>query len=114
MHTMLLPYVHTAVQYPNSDNSLDWVVDLDASHHVNADLAALALYKLYTASDTVIIGDDTGLFIANIGSFILPSLPTPLIFTNVLHVSAMSKNLISDSALCVDNLVNVLFFYSFF
>ena len=38
----------------------------------------------------------------------------PLLFTNVLHVPTMSKNLISVSALCVNNLVNVMFFYSFF
>ena len=54
------------------------------------------------------------LAIANIGSLTLTSLPTPLLFTNVLHVPAMSKNLISLVALCADNLVNVLFFNSFF
>ena len=54
------------------------------------------------------------LSIANIGSFFLPSLPTHLLFLNVLHVPAMSKNLISVSALYVDNHINVLFFYFFF
>ena len=81
---------------------------------MTTDLAALALHKSYTASDSVILGDGTRLSIANIGSFTLPSLPTPLLFTNVLHVSAMSKSLISVSALCVDNHVNVLYFNSFF
>ena len=79
-----------------------------------ADLAALALHELYTAFDNVIIGDGTGLSIANVGSFTLPSLPTPLLFTNALHVPAMSMNLISVLTLCADNPVNVLFFYSFF
>ena len=78
------------------------------------DLANLALHEPYTASDRVLIGDGIGLSIANTGSFILTSLPTPLLFTNVLHVSAMSKNLISVSALCANNPINVLFFYSFF
>ena len=78
------------------------------------DLAALALHESYTASNNVIISDGTGLFIANIGSFTLPSLPTPLLFTNVLRVSAMSKKLISVYVLCVNNHVNVMFFYSFF
>ena len=78
------------------------------------DLVALALHESYTASSGVIIGDGTGLSITNIGSFTLPSLPTPLLFTNVLHVSVMSKNLISVSALCVDNPVKVMFFDSFF
>ena len=79
-----------------------------------ADLIALVLHEMYTTSDNVIIGDGTGLSITNIDSFTLPSLPTPLLFTNVLHVPTMSKNLILVSTLCVDNPINVLFFYSFF
>ena len=81
---------------------------------MTTDLVALTLHEPYTASDSVIIGDGSGLSIANIGSFSLPSLPTPLLFSNVLHVPAMSKNLISVSILCADNLNNVMFFYSFF
>ena len=75
------------------------------------DRVALALHD---PSDNGIIGDGTSLSIANIGSFTLSSLPTPLLFTNVLHVPAMSKNLILVSTLCADNLVNVLFFSSLF
>ena len=78
------------------------------------DLATFALHEPYTASNSVLIGDCIGLSIANIGSFTLTSLPTPFLFTNVLHVHVMSKNLISVSALCVDNPINVLFFDYFF
>ena len=78
------------------------------------DLAVFTLHKLHTASDSIIIGDGTCLSIANIDSFTLPSLPTPLLLTNVLYMPAISKNLTSVSAICADNLVNVLFFYSFF
>ena len=76
-------------------------------------LATLALYEPYIASDNVLIGDGTCLSIANIRSFILTSLPTPLFFTNVLHVPSMSTNLISVFSLCVDNPINVLFFLLF-
>ena len=70
---------------------------------MTSDLAALALHEPYTASYNVIIGTDgTSLSIAHIGPFTLPSLPTLLLFTNVLNVHAMSKNLISVSALCAD------------
>ena len=106
--TFTVPYAHIVVHYPNFSNSSYWIVD-----SVIPDLASLALHEPYTASDNIIIGDDTCLSIANFGSFTIPSLPTPFLFTNVLHVPVMSKNLISVSALCVDNLVNVLFFYSF-
>ena len=112
--TFTAPYAHTAAHYSTSSKSPNWVVDLGASHHVTADLAALALHKPYTASDSAIIGDGTSLTITNISSFTFPFLPTPLFFTNVLYVSTMSKNLISVSALYDHNLVNVLFFYSFF
>ena len=55
------------------------------------DLAALALHEPYIASNNVIIGDGSCLSITHIGSFSLTSLPTPLLFNNVLHVSAISK-----------------------
>ena len=78
------------------------------------DLAALIFHASSIAFDSVIIGDGSGLSIANIGSFSLTSFPIPLFFSNVLHVPTMSKNLISISALCVDNPINVLFFNYFF
>ena len=78
------------------------------------DLVLLALHEPYTTSDNIIIGDGISLSIAKIGSFTLPSLPTPLFFTNVLHVPVMSKNLISVFSLCPDNPIYVLFFKSFF
>ena len=81
---------------------------------MTTDLAALILHAPYTASDNMIIGDGLGLSVANIGSFSLTSLSIPLFFSNVLHVPAMSKNLISVLDLYVDNPINVLFFISFF
>ena len=81
---------------------------------MTTDLAAQVLYAPYTAFNSVIIGDDSGLSISNIGSFSLNSFSTPLLFSNVLHVPAMSKNLILVSALCANNPINVLLFDSFF
>ena len=65
--TFTAPYAHIAIHYSNPGNSLDWVVDSSASHHVTMDLATLALYEPYTTSNNVLIGDGTGLSIANIG-----------------------------------------------
>ena len=81
---------------------------------MTTDLAALALHTPYTASNNVNIGDRSGLSIANIDSFSLTFLLTPLFFSNVVLVPVMSNNLISVSALYINNLINVLFFYSFF
>ena len=83
------------------------------SHHVTTDLATLALHKLYTTSDNAFICDGISLSIVNIGTFTLTSLPTPLLFTNVLHVPAMSTNLILVSSLCANNPINILFFLLF-
>ena len=80
---------------------------------MTTDLATSALHESYTASNSVLIGYGTGLSISNIVSFTLTSLPTPLLFTNVLYVPTMSTNIISVSALCADNLVNVLVFLLF-
>ena len=74
---------------------------------MTTDLAILAHHASYITSDNDIISDSTGLSIANIGSFTLTSLP-------LLHVSAMSINLISESIRYADILINVLLFYSFF
>ena len=107
--TLTAPYPYTKIHYFTSSHSLDWVIDSGAFHHVTTNLASLALHEPYTASDIVIIGDGSGLSIAHIGSFFLTSLPTPLLFNNVLHVLAMSKNLISVSTLCAYNPINFYF-----
>ena len=102
--------LHSIVHYSTPGNSLDWVIDSSVSHHVTTDLAALSLHELYTAFDNVIIDDNLSLSITNISSFSLTSLLATLLFSNVLHVLSMSKNLVSVFALCVDNPINVLFF----
>ena len=112
--TFTTSYAHTIVLYSALGHPLNGVVDSGASHHVTMDLAALALHESYTASNNVIISDGLGLSIAHIGSFSLIYLPTPLLFNNVLHMPAMSKNFISISTLCTDSLINFLFFDSFF
>ena len=81
---------------------------------MTTDLTTLALHESYIAFDRVLIGDVIGLSIANTGSFTLNSLPTLLLFTNVLHVFAMYKNLIPVSTFVSLTLLISFFFYSFF
>ena len=103
-------YAHMTIHYSNPGNSSDWVVDSSASHHVTTYLDTLTLHEPCTASDSVVIGDGTSLSIANIGSFTLTFLLTPLLVANVLHVLSMSKNLISISTLCAETLLMSCFF----
>ena len=81
---------------------------------MTTDLAALALHEPYTASNNVIIGDGSGLLIANLAHSPLPLSLHLYFFSNVLHVPPMSKNLILVLALCANNPINVLFFDSLF
>ena len=110
----IVPYANNTVHYSAPCHPLDWVVDSGASHHVTTNFVSLALHESYTALNNVIICDGSGLSIAHIGSFSFTSLPTTLLFNNLLHVLAMSKNLISVSTLYADNPINFLFFDSFF
>ena len=76
-------------------------------------LASLALHASYNASDSVIIGDDSGSSIANIDSFSLTSLPIPFFFL-LSYMCLPFLRILFRSRLCVDNPINVLFFDSFF
>ena len=103
------PRVNTATHYSSPHSESDWVVDSGASHHVTTDLANLSLHQPYTDSDNVVIGDGTCLPIKNTGSMRLSTNHNPVLLTNVLHVPSMSLNLVSVSALCATNAVNVIF-----
>ena len=99
---------------PAPTPSDEWIVDSGASHHITTDLANLSFHSPYTASDQLVIGDGSGLHISHTGSVSLPTCSAPLLLTNVLYVPSMSRNLISVSALCATNRVEVVFFESHF
>ena len=76
---------------------------------MTTDLAALALHVPYTASDNVIISDDSGLSIVNIGSFSFTSLPTPYSFLTS-YMCLPCLRILFQSQLCVS--IILLMFYS--
>ena len=88
----------------------DWVVDSGASHHVTTNLAALALHASYTAFDNMIIGDGSGLSIANIGSFSLTSLPIPFFFFLMSYMCLSRLGIFFQSQLFMS--ITLLMFYS--
>lgn len=94
-----------AVHYTQPSDSRDWVVEFGASHHVTTYLDTLSLHEPYSGSESVFIGDDVCLSITYTGSFSLSTLHFPLIFSKS-SMCAMSKNLISVSALYPDNPIN--------
>ena len=73
-------------------------------------LSALAIHAPYTASDSVIVSDDSGLSIANIGSLSLTSLPTPLFFLLMSYMCLPCLIILFRSRLFV--LITLLMSYS--
>ena len=95
--------------------SQPWILDSGATHHITSDLSNLALHQPYTGGEEVLIGDGSGLAIAQTGSTSLPSSSSkPLTLSNVLYVPTIHKNLISVYRLCNHNKVSVEFFPSYF
>ena len=96
--------------------SQPWILDSGVTHHITSDLNNLALHQPYTGGEKVLIGDGSGLAIAQTGSTSLSSSSSskPLTLSNVLYVPAIHKNLISVYRLCNHNKVSVEFFPSYF
>jgi GAG-pre-integrase domain len=76
---------------------------------VTAEINNLSSSQPYTGHEAVHIGNGACLSIAHKGIAILPTLFNSLVLTNVLHVPAITKNLLSISKLICDNNVIVEF-----
>ena len=50
-----------------------WLLDSAASHNITSDLANLCIHSEYDGQDEVVLGDGTGLQVANIGSTTISS-----------------------------------------
>lgn len=72
-------------------------------------MANLSLHAPYDGSDELIIGDGSGLPIANTGSLSFHSSSFSFTLNNVLHVPSASCNIISISQFCRDNNVSLVF-----
>jgi hypothetical protein len=89
-----------------------WYIDSGATTHVTSDINVLSTFSPYNGPETVHIGNDTGLEIAHKGLSLLLTTLKPLTLTNVLHVSEITKKLLSVSQLTLDN--NILIEFSRF
>ena len=86
---------------------MSWYPDSGATDHLTADLNNLQVHSDYTGNDRVHIGDGTGLIINNIGHSSISTSKRNLHFKDVLHVPAITKNLLSVRKFTQDN--NVFF-----
>ena len=94
---------------PSSVEDPLWYPDSGATHHITNNSSAYTIKNPYDGTDTVKMGNGTGLKISAIGSANLRSSTSnhDLVLTDLLHVPNITKNLISVSKFCRDN--NVIF-----
>ena len=97
--------VNLALHNPTS--TAKWFQDISANEHVTPDLVTLTASKPYLGNDNLHVGDGKGLSISHIGHTKLYTTHRSFTLSNVLHVPAITKLLISIQKLCLDN--NVYF-----
>ena len=91
-----------------------WLMDSGATHHITSDLQNMKIMQPYHGTDSVLIGDGSGLSISHTGSLSLPTLKHQLQLNNILCVPNIKKSLISVYRLCNANKVSVEFFPAYF
>jgi hypothetical protein len=84
-------------------------MDSGATTHVTSDLNNLSTSTIYIGSDEVHIGNGSCLLITHFGSSCISTTTKPIFLTNILLVSAITKNLLSVSQLLKDNDVIIEF-----
>jgi histone deacetylase 1/2 len=91
----------------SSIGSVDWFSDTGANQHVTPDLATLTASEPYLGNDNLHVGDGKGLPISHLGHTKIYTPHHSFTLSNVLHVPAITKPLLSVQKFCLDN--NVYF-----
>jgi len=91
----------------NSTGTADWFPDTGANQHVTPDLATLTASEPYNGNDNLHVGDGKGLSISHIGHTKIYNPHRSFTLSNVLHVLAITKPLLSVQKFYLDN--NVYF-----
>jgi hypothetical protein len=81
----------------------NWYSDTGATDHITSDLDHLAVWEQFNGGDKVHVGDGTGLRILHNGHASLRTASRSLALRNILHVPAISKNLLYVHKLARDN-----------
>jgi len=89
-----------------------WFLDTGANQHISLDLAGLAALEPYLGNDNLHVGDGKGLPISHIDCTKIYTPHRSFTFSNVLHVPAIRKRLLSVQKFCLDN--NVYFEFHHF
>jgi hypothetical protein len=79
----------------NSAGTADWFPDTDANQHVTPDLATLTTSEPYNGNDNLHVSDGKGLSITHIGHTKIYNPHRSFTLSNVLHVLAITKPMLS-------------------
>jgi hypothetical protein len=93
----------------NPAGTAEWFPNTGANQHVTPDLATLTASEPYNGNDNLHVGDGKGLFISHIGHTKLYNPHRSFTLSNVLHVPAITKPLLSVQKFCLDNNVSFKF-----
>jgi histone deacetylase 1/2 len=91
-----------------------WFPDTDANQHVTPNLGTLTDCAPYLGNDFLHVGDGKGFDISYIGHITLHSPKHIFTLSNILHVSHITKSLLSVQKFCRDNHVYFEFHASMF
>ncbi|MFS7923079.1 putative RNA-directed DNA polymerase [Helianthus anomalus] len=108
------PQVNYAASEFGSQSTASWHPDTGANHHATPDMTNLDNSEAYYGNDSLLVGDGKPLPIFHIGSTKFFSSNKTLNLSNILHVPALKKNLLSVQKFCTDNAVFFEFHSSFF
>ncbi|KAI0501901.1 hypothetical protein KFK09_016846 [Dendrobium nobile] len=103
---------------PDSNNALfatteapasEWYLDSGASAHMTNKSDQLIQGSAYQGNDQVMVGDGRTVPIAHSGLGLLPTPDRKLLLSNLLHIPAISHNLLSISKLVSTNNISITF-----
>ncbi|KAI0527296.1 hypothetical protein KFK09_002895 [Dendrobium nobile] len=89
--------------------TLDWYLDSGASAHMTNKSEQLLQGSVYQGNDQVMVGDGRTVPITHSGLGLLPTPDRKLLLSNLLHIPAISHNLLSISKLVSTNNISITF-----
>ena len=98
---------------PSQGNSNTWYPDSGSTHHVTHNPHNIQAPVIYTGPDQLYVGNGQGLHISSTGSSLLQSNRSQFKLNDILHVPAITKNLLSIHKFTSDNNVYVEFHPNF-
>jgi histone deacetylase 1/2 len=87
--------VNLAFNTASTTTLVTWFLDTGVNHHVTLDLVSMTSSEPYLGNDHLHVGDGKGLVISNIAHYKIRSLNRMFTLSNILHVPAIQKPLIS-------------------